>query len=69
MLLKKKALRENQVNIESKIRISQFSYTYVMNMKILEAVTPPYIYHKITHLTWIHLVHTCNIQTFDTVTV
>ena len=25
--------------------------------------------HKITQLTWIHLVHTCNIWKFDTVPV
>ena len=33
------------VNRESKILISQFSCTDVINMKLLEVVTPPFIYH------------------------
>ena len=32
-------LRENHTNIESKRIISQFSYTYAMNKKLLAVVT------------------------------
>ena len=39
-------LRENYINIESKIRSSQFSYTdFINNMKLLVVVIPPSIYY------------------------
>ena len=45
-------LRENHVNRESKsLDISTFSYTYIMmNMKLLEVVTPPSIHQVYPHL-------------------
>ena len=38
-------LREKNVNRESKSRSSQFSYTDIVNMKVLAVVIPLFIYH------------------------
>ena len=45
LLQKKNVLRENHVNQYSKSRISQFSFTDVIKIKLLAVVTPPYIYN------------------------
>ena len=53
---KKTVLRENNVNIESKSRSSQFNYTYIMKIHLLSVVTPPSIYQLslLYHPTWIN---------------
>ena len=57
-------LIENHVNRESKSRSSQFSYTNVMNMKILAVVTAPSIYHVLSStISWTVLCDIAEIGT------
>ena len=44
LIYKKTILRETMYIEKGRARSSQLSYTYGMNMKLLEVVTPPSIY-------------------------